>query len=103
MAPSRSTRRRLAEARREFGAMPAGAGSATQTMLEVCWRARSTSYVLARRSRSKPMRLATIHKRRLTGGEVVWELTHGTGVDRVRVIAGRTREEAQDTLAQFKR
>lgn len=47
--------------------------------------------------------MATIHKRKLTSGEVVWELTHGTGPERVRLIAGRTREEAQETLTQFKR
>jgi integrase/recombinase XerD len=47
--------------------------------------------------------MATIHKRKLTSGEMVWELTHGTGSDRVRVVAGRTREEAQETLTQFKR
>src|SRR5258708_12824641 len=39
--------------------------------------------------------MATIHKRRLRSGEVVWELTHGTGRDRQRLVAGRTREEAQ--------
>lgn len=47
--------------------------------------------------------MATIHKRRLRSGEVVWELTHGTGRDRQRMIAGRTREEAQETLNQFNR
>ena len=47
--------------------------------------------------------MATIHKRRLTSGEVVWELTHGTGSDRVRFIAGRTHEEAQAALTQFDR
>ena len=38
--------------------------------------------------------MATIHKRRLRGGEVVWELTHGTGRDRQRFVAGKTRAEA---------
>src|SRR5687767_15604761 len=47
--------------------------------------------------------MATIHKRKLRGGEVVWELTHGTGSDRQRFIAGRTREEAQNGLRQFER
>lgn len=47
--------------------------------------------------------MATIHKRRLVSGEVVWELTHGTGADRQRFTAGQTREEAQDVLRQFER
>ena len=47
--------------------------------------------------------MATIHKRRLRGGEVVWELTHGTGTDRQRFIVGKTREEAQAILRQFER
>src|SRR6266545_4071560 len=47
--------------------------------------------------------MATIHKRRLVSGAVVWELTHGTGPDRTRFIAGKTREEAQDVLRQFER
>src|SRR5258708_11914361 len=45
--------------------------------------------------------MATIQKRRLRSGEVVWELTHGTGRDRQRLVAGRTREEAQSILKQF--
>jgi site-specific recombinase XerD len=45
--------------------------------------------------------MATIHKRKLRSGEVVWELTHGTGSDRRRFTAGRTREEAQAVLRQF--
>jgi site-specific recombinase XerD len=47
--------------------------------------------------------MATIHKRKLTSGEVVWELTHGTGKDRQRFIAGKTHEEAQEVLNQFNR
>lgn len=47
--------------------------------------------------------MATIHKRTLVSGEVVWELTHGTGGDRVRIVAGKTQEEAQEVLTQFKR
>jgi site-specific recombinase XerD len=47
--------------------------------------------------------MATIHKRRLVSGEVVWELTHGTGPNRQRFTAGKTRDEAQETLQQFKR
>jgi site-specific recombinase XerD len=47
--------------------------------------------------------MATIHKRRLRSGEIVWELTHGTGRDRQRMVVGRTREEAQEVLKQFER
>lgn len=47
--------------------------------------------------------MATIHRRKMRSGEVVWELTHGTGSDRQRFIAGRTREEAQTVLTQFNR
>jgi len=47
--------------------------------------------------------MATIHKRRLVSGEVVWELTHGTGANRQRFTAGQTREEAQEVLNQFNR
>lgn len=47
--------------------------------------------------------MATIHKRRLVSGEIVWELTHGTGAGRQRFTAGKTREEAQETLTQFNR
>lgn len=47
--------------------------------------------------------MATIHKRRLVSGEIVWELTHGTGAGRQRFTAGETREEAQETLTQFHR
>lgn len=45
--------------------------------------------------------MATIHKRRLVSGEVVWELSHGSGADRQRFTVGKTREEAQDVLNQF--
>lgn len=47
--------------------------------------------------------MATIHKRRLVSGEIVWELTHGTGADRQRFTVGKTREEAQEALNQFNR
>lgn len=47
--------------------------------------------------------MATIHKRKTGSGEVVWELTHGTGADRVRFVAGRTKEEAQVVLDRFSR
>jgi integrase len=47
--------------------------------------------------------MATIHKRTLGSGQVVWELSHGTGRDRKRFVAGRSREEAQETLKQFER
>ena len=47
--------------------------------------------------------MATIHRRRLVSGNVVWELCHGSGKDRQRFVAGKTREEAQETLNQFNR
>jgi integrase len=47
--------------------------------------------------------MATIHKRKLRSGEVVWELTHGTGTERRRFVAGRTKAEAQEVLNQFER
>jgi integrase len=47
--------------------------------------------------------VATIHERKTGSGEVVWELTHGTGSDRQRFVAGSTREEAAVMLEQFQR
>src|SRR6266545_746475 len=47
--------------------------------------------------------MATIHKRTTGSGEVVWELTHGTGSDRQRFVAGKSEEEAQMVLDQFNR
>ena len=47
--------------------------------------------------------MATIHKRKLVSGNIVWEICHGTGANRQRFTAGKTREEAQETLNQFTR
>lgn len=47
--------------------------------------------------------MATIHRRRNGSNELVWELSHGTGNDRQRLVVGRTREEAQEALNQFNR
>ncbi len=47
--------------------------------------------------------MASIHKRKLRSGKVVWELTHGNGPDRVRFIAGKSKGEAEAALALFKR
>src|SRR5690349_5284024 len=47
--------------------------------------------------------MATIHKRRLVSGNIVWELCHGSGPTRQRFVAGKTREEAQEVLNQFNR
>ena len=48
--------------------------------------------------------MASIHKKRLTpSGRIVWELTHGKGPDRIRMIVGDTRQEAETALALFKR
>ena len=46
--------------------------------------------------------MATIHRKKLRTGRVVWELTHGRGAARVRFVAGNTREEAEGVLSQFK-
>jgi hypothetical protein len=46
--------------------------------------------------------MATIHRKRLRSGRRVWELTHGRGDTRVRFVAGKTREEAEGVLTQFK-
>jgi len=46
--------------------------------------------------------VATIHRKKLRTGRIVWELTHGRGPERVRFVAGQTREEAEGVLAQFK-
>src|ERR1043166_4053246 len=45
--------------------------------------------------------MASIHKRKSASGEVVWELTHGTGRHRQRFVAGKTRGEATTALKQF--
>ena len=45
--------------------------------------------------------MAAIHRKRLRTGRVVWELTHGRGENRVRFVAGQTKEEAEGVLAQF--
>jgi integrase len=45
--------------------------------------------------------MASIHTRKLASGEVVWELTHGTGRGRQRFVVGRTRGEATVALRQF--
>ncbi|MBI4450276.1 tyrosine-type recombinase/integrase [Candidatus Uhrbacteria bacterium] len=47
--------------------------------------------------------MASIHRKKLHSGRIVWELTHGRGQQRVRFVAGSTREEAEGVLAQFKR
>ena len=47
--------------------------------------------------------MASIHKKKLRSGTVVWELTHGDGASRVRLVVGKTRQEAEASLALFKR
>src|SRR5882672_3157641 len=47
--------------------------------------------------------MASIHRKKLRSGRVVWELTHGKGVNRVRFVAGDTKEAAEGVLAQFNR
>ncbi len=46
--------------------------------------------------------MASIHRRKTRAGRTFWELTHGRGAARVRFVAGKTREEAEGVLAQFK-
>src|SRR5215217_1843675 len=47
--------------------------------------------------------MASIHKKKLRSGKVVWELTHGRAPSRIRFVAGDTKEEAEATLSRFKR
>ena len=47
--------------------------------------------------------MASIHRKKSRSGRVVWELTHGRGAERIRLVAGRTKEEAEGVLAQFRR
>ncbi len=47
--------------------------------------------------------MASIHRKKLRSGRTVWELTHGRGPERIRFIAGDTRDAADGLLAQFKR
>ena len=47
--------------------------------------------------------MASIHRKRLGSGKVVWELTHGKAPNRVRFVAGHSKEEAEATLSRFKR
>lgn len=47
--------------------------------------------------------MATLNKRRLVSGRIVWELSHGTGRDRRRFVVGQTKEEAEEALNQFNR
>jgi len=47
--------------------------------------------------------VAKLYKRKLPSGRVVWQLTHGTGKDRVRFTAGHSKEEAEAALRLFER
>jgi site-specific recombinase XerD len=47
--------------------------------------------------------MASIHKKKLRTGGVVWELTEGKGDKRIRFVAGRSKEEAEATLRSFQR
>lgn len=46
--------------------------------------------------------MAGIHKKVLRSGKVKWELTHGSGKNRVRFVAGETKGEAEAALRLFK-
>jgi hypothetical protein len=54
-------------------------------------------------SNRRDWEMASIHKKRLRSGKVTWELTHGKGVNRIRIKAGDSRPEAEATLSLFKR
>ena len=47
--------------------------------------------------------MASIHRKKMRSGRVVWELTHGRGRERIRLVAGDTREAAEGVLATFRR
>jgi len=47
--------------------------------------------------------MASIHKKRLGSGKIVWELTHGRGQGRIRMVVGDSRPEASAALALFNR
>src|SRR5262245_56059058 len=47
--------------------------------------------------------MASIHKKKLRSGRMIWELTHGKPPNRIRIKAGDTRQEAETTLSLFKR
>jgi|GEM_PF-5589292 len=45
--------------------------------------------------------MADIHKRQFKSGRVIWQLTHGTGKNRIRCKAGDSKHEAEATLRRF--
>ena len=47
--------------------------------------------------------MARIYKKKLGSGRIVWQLSHGSPPNRVRFVAGHTREEAEATLRLFER
>ena len=47
--------------------------------------------------------MASIHKKKLRSGKLIWELTHGKGPKRIRIKAGDSRPEAEASLSLFKR
>jgi hypothetical protein len=46
--------------------------------------------------------MASIHKKKLSSGRVIWLLTHGKEPNRIRMKAGNTRQQAEVTLSLFK-
>jgi len=45
--------------------------------------------------------MAAIHKRRLRNGRIAWELTHGRGPNRIRMVVGHSKAEAEAALRMF--
>ena len=46
--------------------------------------------------------MASIHRKKMRSSRAVWELTHGRGQDRIRFVAGDTREATEGVLSAFK-
>lgn len=47
--------------------------------------------------------MAKIYKKKLRSGRVVWQLSHGSPPNRVRFVAGETKQEAEAALRLFER
>src|SRR5687768_13324216 len=47
--------------------------------------------------------MATIHRKKLGSGKVIWLLSHGRTPNRIRIKAGDNRQQAEATLSLFKR
>jgi integrase len=45
--------------------------------------------------------MASIHERHLRNGRTAWELTHGRGQTRIRMVVGHSKEEGEAALREF--